>query len=168
MKRLVPGLLSSLFATGLVLCGDSQTCQAIPPFKTEFFEVYVKENPSTPEETALAEAADAKTGKCWICHVNMKDRGESKLGKKVRNNYGKALSQFLNKDDFGSERRKAEPEKVKTQIREAFTKVEALKSDPNDPQSMTYGELIASGKLPGNDEPDKADLEAAIKERDAD
>ncbi|NIP86754.1 MAG: hypothetical protein GTO03_14815 [Planctomycetales bacterium] len=144
-----------------------ETSHAIPPFKIEFFEVYVKEDPSTPEETALAEAADAKTGKCWICHVNMKDRGEAKLSKKVRNNYGKALSQFLKKDDFSSERTKAEPDKVKAEIRDAFTKVEALKSDPDDPASKTFGELIAAGQLPGNDEPDKEDLEAAIKERDA-
>ena len=167
MKRLVSGLLSGVFVFGFAFCSSLRPCQAIPPFKNEFFAVYVKESPSSPEETSLAEAAGAKTGKCWVCHVNMSTRGEKKLGKKVRNNYGKALSQFLKKDDFSSERRKAEPEEVKAEIREALTKVEALKSDTNDSNSQTFGELIASGKLPGNDEPDKEDLETAIKERDA-
>lgn len=167
MKRFVSGLLTGVFVFGLALCWSSQPCHAIPPFKTEFFAVYVKENPSTPEETSLAEAAEAKTGKCWICHVNMSERGEKKLGKKVRNNYGRALSQFLKKDDFSSDRRKAEPEKVQAEIREAFDKVAAMKSDESNAESKTFGELIASGQLPGNDEPDKDDVEAAIKERDA-
>ena len=167
MKRFVPGLLSGVFVFGIALCLSSKQCQALPPFRVEFFAVYVKENPSSPEETSLAEAAGAKTGKCWICHVNMTKRGEKKLGKKVRNNYGTALSQFLKKADFKTERRKAEPEKVKAEIREALTKVEAMKSDPSDSNSKTFGELIASGKLPGNDEPDKEDLETAIKEREA-
>jgi hypothetical protein len=165
MRRLGCFLLCAavMFA---VFHAAQRSAMAIPPFKNEFEAVYVKENPATPQETALAEAAMATTGKCWVCHVNMSNRGEKGLGKKIRNNYGKALSQLLKKEDFGSERRAEEPDKVKAEIQEAMKKVEAMKSDPDNADSPTFGELMAAGKLPGNDEPDPEDLKRAIKERD--
>lgn len=155
---------AAVFA-GIVSAGV-QEASAIKPFKDGFFEEYVEETPATPEATKFAEAATAKTGKCWICHVNMSPLGEKKLGKRVRNNYGKSLSSLLKKENFGSDRRKAEPDAVKKEIQDALKKVAAMKSDPSDPKSPTYGELIASGKLPGNGKPDQEDLDRAIKKRD--
>ena len=166
MNRFVLTWTLTVIATAGCTVFCSETAFAIAPFKKQFFETYVKEDPSSPTETTLAEAANAKTGKCYVCHVNMTTKGESGLGKKIRNNYGRALSQFLEKKNFSSERRKAEPDAVKAEIQAALKKVAEIKSDPSNPDSPTFGELIAAGKLPGNDIPDADDLARAIKERD--
>ena len=144
MKKLSMVLIIGSFSLAMFICSSAKDALAISTFKNEFFETYVKENPSTPEEKAFAELAGATTGKCWVCHVNMTKRGESGLGKKVRNNYGKALSNFLDKENFSSERRDAEPDKVKAEIQAALKKVAAMKSDPKDANSPTFGELIAN------------------------
>lgn len=166
MKRFAVGLLYGTLALG-ISWSVQRDASAIAPFKKEFFAVYVDKDTDDAHKQAFAVAANAKTGKCWVCHVDMKQRGEEKLGKKVRNNYGKALSKFLQKENYSSKRRKAEPEKASEEIREAFKKVGAMKSDPNDSDSPTFDELIAAGKLPGNGEPDEEDLKKAVAERDS-
>ena len=142
---------------------------ATPAFSKEFVKVYVDpvKDATDSDKKAFYLAAKAKTGKCWICHVNMTSEGEKGLGKKIRNNYGRALSEFLDKENYSSKRRKAEPEKVSAEIRDAFKKVGAMKSDPNNPDSPTFDELIASGKLPGDNLPNPEDLKKAIADRDS-
>ena len=169
MKKVEMSCLCGTLAGWLVVAGFANQALAVTAFKNEFFETYVKENPSTAVEKTFAEAANAKTGKCWVCHVNMSKYNppETGLGKKVRNNYGKAISGLLKKDDFSSERRKAEPDKVKAEIQAALKKVAAMKSNPDDPKSPTFGELIASGKLPGDSKPNATDLKKAIAAREA-
>ncbi len=125
----------------LALCGVAagvllvpvESAHAIAPFKKQFEEKYVKEDPSTPEEMALAAAV--KMVKCNVCHVGKK--------KKDRNAYGEALAGLL-------DRKKDSKDKAK--IQEALDKVAAMKSDANDPNSPTFGELIKEGKLPGGEE----------------
>jgi hypothetical protein len=124
----------------LVLCGVAvgtlfarvESARAVDPFKKEFEAKYVKETPATPEETAFAAAV--KTAKCNVCHVGTK--------KKDRNAYGDALDALLDK--------KADL-KNKPKIQEALDKVAEMKSDANDPNSPTFGDLIKQGKLPGGE-----------------
>jgi hypothetical protein len=94
----------------------------------------VKKEPATDSEKSLAAAVTKAN--CNVCHV-----GKSK---KNRNEYGKAINNFITKKDI----------KDKAKIQDALGKVEAMKSDPKDPNSPTYGELIQQGKLPGG-EPDE-------------
>ncbi len=119
-------------AAGLLLA-PAESAHAIAPFKKEFDAKYVKEDPSTPEEIAFAAAV--KKVKCNVCHVGKK--------KKDRNAYGDALDALLD--------RKADM-KNKAKIQEALDKVADMKSDADDPNSPTFGELIKQGKLPGGEE----------------
>lgn len=102
---------------GLVSAMFSSPAGARAPYLKEFKEKY---------------GADAEYGslidetKCFICHVGTK--------KTNRNDYGKALSKIVMKN-----------EKDKAKIAEALGKVEKEKS----PDGMTFGELIKEKKLPG-------------------
>ena len=167
MKKLGLGLFCAAASLCILLAGMADYAFAIGTFKDGFYARYVKEDSGNAKEQTLAEAATASTGKCYICHVNMTKLGEKGLGKKVRNNYGKALSAFLEKDNFSSERREAQPDKVAAEVQAALEKVEAMKSDPANASSPTFLELIQSGKLPGDGKPDAADVKRAIAERDA-
>lgn len=125
----------------LIVCGfiagtllaRIESAHAIAPFKKEFEAKYVKSDPSTPEEKALAAAV--KQAKCNVCHVGTK--------KKDHNAYGKALEELLDKKTDMKDTAK---------IQQALDKVAAMKSDPNDPNAPTFGDLISHGKLPGGDE----------------
>ena len=120
------------FVAGTLLA-HVESAHAIDPFKKEFDAKYVKAEPGSPEETALAAAV--KTAKCNICHVGVK--------KKDKNAYGVALDALLD--------RKTDA-KDKAKIQEALDKVAAMKSDPNDAASPTFGELILQGKLPSGED----------------
>lgn len=102
---------------------------AMKPFHDEFMAKYAKPESSDKRERAFAEAAQA--AKCSICH-----QGKTKA---VRNAYGRALGQFLSENDIEN----------KQKIRAGLEKVAQVKSDPNDPHSPTFGNLIKAGKLPG-------------------
>lgn len=102
-------------------------------FKEGFDSKYIKdlnEPTITAEEKALAAAA--KGAGCSVCHV----KGEEK---KVRNTYGAALAKILTKADTKNAKK----------IQDALDTVAGEKSDPNNPDSATFGELIKAGKLPG-------------------
>jgi hypothetical protein len=149
MKRIC---VLALFATVVVGVASRYVSpvEAFPEFKKEFDKKYVKDPPTTPEETALATAV--KTANCGLCHTKPPDDESSK---KVRNTYGKAISKFI-PDVIG----KPEPTDVeKKGLRKAPAKIQSLlekaagePSDAKDPKSPTFGELIKQGKLPGKDE----------------
>jgi hypothetical protein len=120
------------FVAGLLLA-HVESAHAIDPFKKEFEAKYVKAEPATPEEQALAAAV--KTAKCNVCHVGVK--------KKDKNAYGLALHTLLD--------RKTDA-KDKAKIQDALDKVAAMKSDPNNADSPTFGELLSQGKLPAADD----------------
>jgi cytochrome c2 len=111
-----------------------ESAYGVAPFKKQFEEKYVKKDPSTPEEKALAAAVTK--AKCNICHVGKK--------KKDRNAYGNALDVLLD--------RKTDAKNT-AKIQAALDQVAAMKSNPDDPNSPTFGELIKQGKLPGGEEP---------------
>jgi hypothetical protein len=106
--------------------------RAIAPFKKEWDKRYVKKDSAVPAEKALAEAA--ATAKCTVCHM-----GEER---KNHNPYGKELKKLLNKKTDKDNTEK---------MNQAFDTVEKIHSNPNDPTSPTFGDLIKQGKLPGGD-----------------
>ncbi|MFN3148789.1 hypothetical protein [Bremerella sp.] len=107
---------------------------AVKAFADAFVEKYNIAEPSTDSEKELAAAV--KEAKCNLCHG-----GKSK---KIRNEYGVALGELLDKDDYGTKRRKEEPEKVQEELFAALDKVAKEKSKSGE----TFGEKIAAGKLP--------------------
>lgn len=102
---------------GLVSAMFSSPAGARAPYLKEFKEKYG----SDEEYGKLIDET-----KCFICHVGKE--------KKNRNDYGKALSKIVMKN-----------EKDKAKIAEALGKVE----DEKSPDGKTYGELIKEKKLPG-------------------
>ncbi len=136
----------------LVLCAVAVTAvaswkvapvHAFPPFKKEFEKLYVKEEPATPAEKSLKEGVE--THKCGICHT-----GPEGKNKKVRNTYGKAITKLIPepKTKESLDELKKSPEKIK----ELLEKAAKEPSDPNNPGSPTFGQLIEEGKLPGKEE----------------
>ncbi len=126
-------LLALFGMTAGMLLAHIDSAHAIDPFKKEFEAKYVKGEPGTPEEEALAAAV--KKAKCNICHVGAK--------KKDKNAYGNALGELLDKKTDAKDKEK---------IQDALEKVAAMKSNPSDSASPTFGELISQGKLPANEE----------------
>lgn len=84
----------------------------------------------SPIEAAAAEA------KCNLCHFG--------TSKKNRNDFGKALSKYIDKDAF--EKLKGDAAKLDEAIKEALKKAEADKN----PAGEVYGDRIQAGKLPGS------------------
>lgn len=130
MKRVSLLALCGSIAVGSLL---TPAAWGIEPFKKEFESKYVKKDPATDAEKAFAAAVSK--AKCNTCHV-----GKTK---KVRNEYGKALDELLD--------RKTDAKNI-PKIQEALDKVAGMKSDPKDPNSPTFGQLIEQGKLPGGEE----------------
>lgn len=127
MKRRHALILSGL-TIGLAVLW-TVPAQAIKPFKDEFEATYVKPDSQAPADVALAAAVQA--ARCNICH-----EGKSKT---QRNAYGAALDKLLDK---------AADAENKAKIHQAFQTVAALKSDPANPNSPTFGDRIRQGKLP--------------------
>lgn len=123
--------LSSIFCclAALFLIALSATpALAVKEFKDAFKAKYIKPDSTDAKDKALAAAFD-QAG-CMTCHV-----GENR---KNRNDYGKQLAKLITKKD----------KKNKEKILKAMDTVAKLKSKPKDAKSPTFGEKIASGKLP--------------------
>jgi hypothetical protein len=103
---------------------------AIKPFYVELEAKYVRPDSKEQNDIALMIAFD-QAG-CTICHPG------DDTHKLTR--YGGQLAWRINKFDKGN----------KKKIQEAFDEVGALRSDPYDAKSPTYGELFRQGKLPPN------------------
>lgn len=152
MQKIIALSIFGTLSLGILLFTMTDQAEARSKYKKAFEKEYVKAKDAHPD---FVKAAKAKTGKCWVCHVNMKDLGEDGLGKHVRNNFGKALSEHIEKN-----------EKDADKILEAIKKTITEKSNSDDDKSPTFEELIKSGKLPSDGKPDAADVEAAKKHRD--
>lgn len=131
------GLVAVLGAAALIVC-RVESASAMPPFKKAFDARYVK--PDSDNEAEKALAAGVKKVNCNVCHM-----GKTK---KMRNAYGQALSQFVAKN-----------EKDPAKIDEALTKVAAVKSDPDNENSPTFGELLEKGQLPAGSAEEEAEVE---------
>jgi formylmethanofuran dehydrogenase subunit E len=128
--------LGLLVLTGFMVLALNANVFAIPAFKKQWDENYLEGNENASFVAAVEEA------KCNVCHY-----GKSK---KNRTDYGQALHEFLEKDNYKASRVREEPEKVKAEILEAFKKVEAMKAA----DGKSYGEKIKAGTLPGTIPPD--------------
>lgn len=102
---------------------------AIKPFNDAFIKEYVKEGTPLADKVAAA--------KCNLCH-------EGK-GKKMRNEFGKAVSKHLKKTDFGAGK-KFDPktEAVHKAIVDGLNKALAEKSADGKP----FGDRVKAGELP--------------------
>jgi len=130
MKKLALCLVAVVAATSYY----ATPAYAVKAFADAFAEKYNLEEPTTDSQKELAAAV--KEAKCNLCHG-----GKSK---KIRNEYGLALGELLSKDDYGTKRRKEEPEKVQEELFAALDKVAKEKSKSGE----TFGEKIEAGKLP--------------------
>lgn len=84
--------------------------------------------------------AGRKAG-CYVCHVRKQDK------KKVRNEYGNAIHEFLKAKDFPKDYVKENPEEAKKKIIEGFKKAAEKKSK----DGKTFGEKIKNKELPATD-----------------
>ena len=138
MKNVCYFALCGLVA--IALLAETRTAYAVAPLKKLFESKYVKKDPTTDAEKTLLVAV--KKAKCNVCHVGKK--------KKDHNIYGKALSELLTKKD----------RKDKEKLAAALETVDAMKSNPDDASSPTFGELIAQGKLPAGEPAEVATVSA--------
>jgi hypothetical protein len=116
---------------GLLILNASAPAFAIPAFKKAFDDNYAS-------NAEVKKSSDEL--KCNLCHF-----GKSK---KNRNDYGRALGEYLKKANFTDDRVKAEGDKVKKEYEEAFKKVEGMKAT----DGTTFGDRIKAGKAPGTPE----------------
>ncbi len=127
LKSLLPAAAITAAVVGLGV----PSAHAIKPFKDAFEAKYVKSDSQDP--AAVAFAAACKQAKCTICHAPGKN-------KKIRNPYGQQLAKLLHKETDKDNKEK---------INRALEQVAAIKVNPNDAHSPTFGALIQQGKLPG-------------------
>jgi hypothetical protein len=121
MKRFGLSALTGLFVLSLFVGSVS----ARPQYKKVVDDRYK----ASKIEAALEEV------KCNLCHFG--------TSKKNRNDFGKALTEHLNKDLF--DELKGDADKLNDAITKALDKAEA-KANPNGEK---YGERISKGELPG-------------------
>lgn len=93
----------------------------------EFYNLYTKGKGADGDFRNLARKA-----KCNLCHQGKEERANY-------NPYGEELTLHLTEED----------RKDKEKIVAALKTVADKTSNPDDPSAPTFGELIASGKLPG-------------------
>ena len=121
-----------LFVVALIL---SATCMTQPAAAVlQFYKVYQSEYLDNHPDQEFAAEAMKPANRCFACHQGKK--------RKNHNPYGEELTKLLN--------RKTDTKDI-PKITAALEKVAAMKVDPNDPNSETYGDRIAAGKWPGGE-----------------
>ena len=121
--------LMTILAGLLFTCATTPSARAVIQFQKEFFRLY---NIDKDQEDKSEFAQAALKAKCYICHQGKK--------KKNHNPYGEELHKLLDKKEDAKN-----PEKIVA----ALEQVAQLRTDPCNPQSPTFGDLIQAGKLPG-------------------
>ncbi|NNE00714.1 MAG: hypothetical protein HKN47_25645 [Pirellulaceae bacterium] len=113
----------------------SSQVSAISLFNKHWKDHYLANNPNRVFVTIARRAG------CYVCHV----KGEKKQD--VRNEYGAALAEHLDADDFPKEWVKKNPDKAKQKIIAAFEKVEEELSK----DKRKFGDKINNFELPAVD-----------------
>jgi cytochrome c553 len=131
MKKYIVALAVACFAT---------TCAtpafAKKQFNDQFKKIYAGDKANEDFVKLVKEA------KCNVCHV----KGEKK---KVRNTYGKALHEAVEKAEFPVKEFKKDQEKYAEQLKEIFKKIEDSKS--GDKEHETFKARMKANLLPGGD-----------------
>ncbi len=126
MKRIIALLMmAGLFTSNAFATAD---------FNKEWKSMYL-----TDDADADFSSAAKKAG-CNVCHVKDAKKTE-------RNEYGKAVHEFLKKEDFPKEFLKDNPEKAKEMIQDGLKKA----ADKKSSDGKSFGEKIKAGKLPATD-----------------
>lgn len=133
--------LFGLCVVAFVACGLAQPALANKQIQDRFKAVYADDK-ADKDFKALVEEA-----KCNVCHVEKEDK------KKVRNPYGKALHEALEKDKFPMADFKKEPAKFAERLNDILKKAEAEKSA--DENHKTFGDRMKAKLLPGGDKDGK-------------
>jgi phosphoribosylformylglycinamidine (FGAM) synthase PurS component len=110
---------------------------AIKQFNDQFKAIYAGDKANKEFVELVTEA------KCNVCHVEKENK------KKVRNPFGEALHEALEKDKFPVADFKKDPEKFSEQLKEIFTKVVQLES--GDEKLKTFADRMEAKLLPGGD-----------------
>jgi hypothetical protein len=117
-------------AAGLIVALTAPPAWAVKPFNDGFIKEYVKQGEPF--------AAKVEAAKCNLCHIDGKP-------KKMRNEFGLAVSKHLTKDDFG-EGKKFDPKSETGQKAIAAGLARALTEKRGDGKS--FGDVIKAGELP--------------------
>lgn len=128
-------------AVCLFALGSTQSVWAIKPFQDRFKDVYAGEAANAELKTLINDA------KCNVCHIEKEDK------KKVRNPYGKALHDALEKDEFPISEFKKDPAKYAERLNSILKKLESEKSA--DEKHKTFGDRLKANLLPGGDKDGK-------------
>jgi phage terminase large subunit-like protein len=114
---------------------------AIKQLSDQFKKLYLTDK-ATPEFKAAIEEA-----KCNVCHVDKENK------KKVRNYYGNAVHEALEKDKFPLAELKKTPEKFADRLNDIFKKLEEEKS--GDAEKRTFSARMKANLSPGGDKDGK-------------
>lgn len=114
---------------------------AIKQLADQFKKLYLTDK-ATPEFKAAIEDA-----KCNVCHVEKENK------KKVRNYYGNAVHEALEKDKSPLAELKKSPEKLAERLNDIFKKLEEEKS--GDAEKRTYSARMKANLSPGGDKDGK-------------
>lgn len=109
---------------------------ATSEFNKQWRDAYLSGEDVDPEFVRTARKAG-----CYVCHV----KGEDK--KKVRNEYGQSVHEFLKAKDFPKDYVKANPEEAKKKIQEGLKKAGEKKSKDGE----VFSAKIKASKLPATD-----------------
>jgi len=120
---------------GLLVCLSSPSF-AISEFGKQF-KAQILESDDYTEDFKKS----VKKAGCYACHVKGKKKEEA------RNEYGMAISKFLDHKDFPKDYLKDNPEEAKAKILEGFKKANELKSK----DGRAFGEKIKANELPATD-----------------
>ncbi len=120
----------------LVLAFGCACLLATPALATNEFAKEWKDLYATEKAAEEFVKASRKAG-CNVCHV----KGEKKT---ERNEYGMAIKEFLDKEDFTKEWVKENPEKAKELIVAGLKKA----GEKNSSDGKKFAEKIAAGELP--------------------
>ncbi|MEM8733637.1 MAG: hypothetical protein AAGG44_05430 [Planctomycetota bacterium] len=110
---------------------------AIKQLQDQFKKVYAGEKADADLKKLIGEA------KCNVCHVAKENK------KKVRNAYGKAMHEALEKAEFPLKDFKKDQDKYADQLKEIFKKLESEKS--GDEEHKTFADRMKAKLLPGGD-----------------
>jgi hypothetical protein len=116
---------------------------AIKQLNDQFKVVYAGDKATEEFKKLVADA------KCNVCHVDKENK------KKVRNPYGTALHEALEKDEFPVAEFKKEPEKFAERLNAILKKIEEEKS--GDPKHETFSARMKANLLPGGNIEGKKD-----------